>query len=379
MAFGLYLHFPFCRNNCSYCDFYKEIYQSRLEKEFFEALAVETELVAEEFAELDNWVATIFVGGGTPSLANLDMFESWLDQLRSLFYIPPDVEFSFECNPESVTLDMLERLQSLGVNRPTFGIQSFYPSLLKLLGRRHNPTDSHRAIYLAGALGFDNYGVDLLFGLPKQTTKMLSDDLDQFIALEPPHISFYQLTVEPDTALIKRVADGSLIMPDDDTVYAHYKGAVEQLSEYGYTRYEVGSFAKDGKTCRHNLGYWEGGDYLGLGPGAHSFMHGRRFANSSDLKKYTKTLLSGSRPVIIDESGLDSRMNEAIMLGLRLTRGIDRKRFAERFGVPVEERLVREQYDTFVESGHLIPDKGRLRLSDDGILLAEEITSRLVK
>ena len=162
MAFGLYLHFPFCRNLCSYCDYYKNLYDARLEKEFFEALAIETELVAEDYAELDNQISTIFVGGGTPSMANLDMFSTWLDQLRSLFYVSPDVEFSFENNPDSVTLERMQTMASLGINRPTFGIQSFVPSLLKLLNRKHNPNDSYHAVYLAGALGFVNFGVDLI-------------------------------------------------------------------------------------------------------------------------------------------------------------------------------------------------------------------------
>ena len=379
MAFGLYLHFPFCRNLCSYCDYYKNLYDARLEKEFFEALAIETELVAEDYAELDNQISTIFVGGGTPSMANLDMFSTWLDQLRSLFYVSPDVEFSFENNPDSVTLERMQTMASLGINRPTFGIQSFVPSLLELLNRKHNPNDSYRAVYLAGALGFDNFGVDLIFGLPKQTTKMLSADLDQLIDLNPPHISFYQLTIEPGTTLERRVASGSLSVPSSDEMFALYKGGVERLAEAGYNRYEVSSFAKEGKECRHNLGYWEGKDYLGLGPSAHSYMHGRRFSNSADVLKYSKTLLSGQRPIVPDESGHESRMNEAIMLGLRTSKGIDRRHFAERFGVAVEERLVRKQYDVFVESGHLIPDKGWLRLSDDGILQAEEITSRLIK
>ncbi|RME27610.1 MAG: coproporphyrinogen III oxidase family protein, partial [Candidatus Zixiibacteriota bacterium] len=229
MPFGLYLHFPFCRNRCSYCDFYKELYQAGLEKDFFDALAVETELVAEEYAALDNEIATIYVGGGTPSLVNLDFFATWLDQLRSLFYVGPEIEFSFENNPDSVTREKLLRLKELGVNRPVFGIQSFRPDLLKLLNRRHEPNDSHRCIYLANALGFDNYGVDIIFGLPKQNSEALSRDLDQIIDLAPPHISFYQLTVEPGTALADRVASGALKMPDPDFSFGLYRGGCERL------------------------------------------------------------------------------------------------------------------------------------------------------
>ncbi|RME24566.1 MAG: coproporphyrinogen III oxidase, partial [Candidatus Zixiibacteriota bacterium] len=212
-----------------------------------------------------------------------------------------------------------------------------------------------------------------------QNSEALSRDLDQIIDLAPPHISFYQLTVEPGTALADRVASGALKMPDPDFSFGLYRGGCERLMEAGYDRYEVSSFARKGYECRHNLGYWEGADYLGLGPSAHSFMHGRRFANTADVQAYIKALLSARRPLVVDESGFESRMTEAIMLGLRTARGIDRERFRQRFGIPVEERLVREQYHILVESGHLLPDKGRLRLSDEGLLMADEITRRLIK
>ena len=377
MPFGLYLHYPFCRNLCAYCDFYKVPHEAALEREYFEALSVETELVAEEYAELDNEVATVYVGGGTPSLMNLDLFATWLDQVRSVFYMG-EVEFSFECNPESVTRELLSRLRELGVNRPVFGVQSFRRDLLRRLTRVHNPGDSHRAVYLANALGFDNFGVDLIFGLPGQSSEALSRDLDQIIELEPKHVSFYQLTVEAGTPLHRQVSEGTVRLPDADFSHGLYRGGAERLAEAGYVRYEVSSFARPGYECRHNIGYWEGADYLGLGPSAHSFMHGRRFANTADVREYARTLLSGRRPLVVDESGFESRMTEAIMLGLRTAQGIDRAAFQRRFGVPVEERLVREEYHILVESGYLLPEKGRLRLSDEGLLLADEITRRLV-
>jgi len=379
MSFGLYLHFPFCRNKCSYCDFYKELYDHELERQYYKALQIETELVARQLDSSDKEISTIYIGGGTPSLTSLELFENWLNNLRSLFDIRSDVEFSFENNPESVTVDLLSWLEGLGVNRPAFGIQSFNVQLLRLLDRKHRPDDSHRAVYLANALGFGSFGVDFLYGLPNQTGKLLSVDLDELIDLNPPHVSFYHLTVEEGTPLYGRVKSDRLRMPDDDLTTALYRGGAALLTDAGYERYEICSFAKPGHECRHNLAYWEGGDYLGLGPAAHSFMDGRRFANSRDISKYVDSLLNGKRPLIVDESGLEQRMTEAIMLGLRTTRGINRSRFASRFGRQLEDRLERTQYDMLVESGHLIPDRGSLRLSDEGLLLADEITRRLVK
>jgi oxygen-independent coproporphyrinogen-3 oxidase len=312
-------------------------------------------------------------------MTSLKYFARWLDQLGATFQVPTGIEFSLECNPETVTAELLGVLKELGVNRPTFGIQSFNIRLLKLLNRKHQLGDSHRAIYLANTLGFDNYGVDMIFGLPKQTSAMFSADIDQLISLEPPHISFYQLTVEPGTNLARQVASGWLRLPGADAVHAMYRGGCERLAEAGYERYEVSSFAQPGYECRHNQAYWQGTDYLGLGPSAHSFMHGRRFANAANLSEYISKLNVGELPLVSDESGLTARMTEAIMLGLRTSRGIDRRQFSERFGCPVEDRLDPDQYQLLIESGHLIPDRGSLRLSEDGIDLADEITARLVK
>jgi len=378
MPFGLYLHYPFCRNRCSYCDFYKELYDQGLEKRFFHALATETDLLAARYSDKRD-ITSIFIGGGTPSLASRDLLADWLEKLNRRFTVSDDLEFSIETNPESVSLDLLEFYRSLGVNRPLFGVQSFNPRLLKLLDRRHRPHDSQRAVYHANGLGFENFGIDLIYGLPGQNSDLLAIDLDQLIDLDPPHISFYQLTVEAETPLARKLAAGALRLPDQELVHAMYRAGVQQMEEAGYRRYEVSSFARPGFECRHNLGYWEGDEYLGLGPSAHSFMDGMRFSNRDDLGIYLDELQAGRLPSVIDESGLEERMTEAIMLGLRTSQGISRRRFTQRFGVRLEERLDRRQYRMLVESGHLLPERGSLRLSDEGFCLADEITRRLVK
>ena len=379
MSLGLYLHYPFCRNRCSYCDFYKELYDEQLEEQFFGALATEADLLASEYANDHREVTSIFIGGGTPSLASRDLLADWLKTVKRRFSVSDHLEFSIETNPESVSLDLLEFYQHLGVNRPLFGIQSFDTRLLKVLDRRHFSHDSHRAVYQANALGFTNFGVDLIYGLPGQNSGMLAMDLDQLLDLEPPHISFYQLTVEEGTGLAEKVSAGTLRLPDQELAHAMYRGGAQQMEEAGYKRYEVSSFAKPGFECRHNLGYWEGDEYLGLGPSAHSFMDSERFANAADLRTYLDELQTGRLPRVIDKSGLEERMTEAILLGLRTTQGINRRRFSQRFGVPLKDRLDRKQYRILVESGHLVPDRGNLRLSDEGFYLADEITRRLLK
>ncbi|MBN1211451.1 MAG: radical SAM family heme chaperone HemW [candidate division Zixibacteria bacterium] len=380
MAFGLYVHFPFCKNRCSYCDFYKELHSVEQEKDFYEALKIETELVARDQAVIDPEISTVFIGGGTPTLSNIRRLTDWVELLKKHFTFAGDLEFSIENNPEFVTLEKLEAYRALGINRPVFGVQSFNEKLLKVLKRKHKPFSVYKSIYLTNVLGFENFGVDLIFGLPGQTARMLSADIDQLIDLEPPHISFYQLTVEPGTDLARRVHSGRLKMPDQELNLALYKGGCAQLAEHGYRRYEVSSFAREGFECRHNLGYWEGGDYIGLGPSAHSFVRGRRSSNVADVREYIESLTKkGKRPVVEDRSSLDDRMLEAIMLGLRTARGIDRHQFAARFGVALEKKLDQTQYKIFLESGHLLADSDSVRLSDEGIYLADEITRRLIK
>lgn len=379
MPFSVYLHFPFCRNKCSYCDFYKALYDPDEERRFYDALMIETRLRGEQWPSDDRIVTSIFVGGGTPSLTRIDFLAKWLDELKKQFTVLEGLEFSIENNPESVTVELLKSYRALEINRPTFGIQSFHPTLLKLLDRRHRIEDSHRAVYLTNALRFTNFGTDLIFALPQQTSRMLSSDLDQLLELDPPHVSFYQLTIEPETPLAREVAVGRVKPIDDDLALAMYRGGCEKLAEAGYHRYEVSSFAKPGFECRHNISYWEGSDYLGLGPSAHSFVQGRRFANVSSVGRYVAALDGGEYPIEVDRSGVEERMVEAIMLGLRMTRGIDRRAFADRFGQNVEDRLDRKQYDLLVESGHVIPDRGYIRLSENGFYVADEITRRLLK
>jgi len=379
MPFGLYLHFPFCRNRCSYCDYYKELYRSDQELDFWDALRIETDLTA-GILESHGTIDTIFVGGGTPSLANLDRFAEWLSHLRQFARLSDTLEFSIETNPESVDRDLLRAYRDIGINRPLFGIQSFNVDLLKLLDRRHDPFHSQRAIYLANALDFRNFGVDIIFGLPGQTHKQLEADLNQVIDLEPPHISYYQLTVEAGTALAQRVADGTVALQSGEDLHSMYRAGCEKFRDTGYSRYEVSSFAQPGFQCRHNLGYWKGGDYLGLGPSAHSFIDGRRYANLPSLPAYIKMLADDRRrPLVHDDSDNSDRMTEAIMLGLRTTRGVSRAEFASRFGSPLEDLLDEGQLRMLVASGHLITDRGVLRLSEEGLDLADEITRRLLK
>ena len=379
MSLSLYIHFPFCTNICSYCDFFKVPYDEPLEKTYFDALEAELLLIKDTIDPELRKLETIYIGGGTPSLINLSLLEHFLDRLRKFFEMPGEMEFSFEINPESIDSDRLAVIKELGVNRPIFGIQSFNVGLLTLLNRKHNLNDSFRAVYLARALGFDNFGIDMIFGLPKQTVRNLSDDLNQLVDLAPPHVSYYQLTVEKNTPLDTKIKDGTLQVPDSDLSAAMYRAINEELKGHGCFRYEISSYALPGYECKHNLRYWEGGDFLGLGPAAHSFIGNRRFANTSDLKLYLDSLSEHRRPLIFDADNEDSRIIETIMLGLRTTRGIARRAFQNRFGIPLEKVMDMASLKAMREANLIDSDEDSLKLSESGFLVADEIIRRLVK
>lgn len=382
MSFSLYLHFPFCHNKCSYCDFYKELYSTEWEKSFFDALKIETKLAVRKLRNESRHALrlnTIFVGGGTPSIATLDLFEDWFNLLKDEIEVAPGIEFSMECNPESVTQEKMERLQAIGVTRPTFGVQTFDKRLLKILDRKHNPHHTQQAVYITNALRFKQFGLDLIFGIPKQTSKILKEDLDQLLNLNPPHISYYQLTLEEGTPLHTRYEAGEFQMENQEVMAALFRIGCEKFKEAGYIHYEVSSFAKPGCECRHNIAYWQGDDYLGLGPAAHSFIEGERFYNPSSLVEYKAALDRGELPRAVDHSGKKERMIETVMLGLRTMWGINRRKFATKFETKLEEIINLSELELLSKAGYLVDEGSSVKLTGEGLYLADEIIARLVK
>nr|MBN2278638.1 radical SAM family heme chaperone HemW [candidate division Zixibacteria bacterium] len=379
MAISLYIHFPFCGNICGYCDFYREKYDPGLEEQFFKALIMELRLAKDTIDPDRRLIETIYIGGGTPSLIDFWHLKHLITMIREYFDLDPQLEFSMEINPESIDAEKLIALKDMGINRPVFGIQSFDSYPLTRLGRIHNLKDSYRAVYLAGANGFRNYGVDMMFGLPGQNSRRLSDDLNQLVDLAPPHISYYQLTVKPNSILERDVRDGKITLPDQDMMASMYRAIHEELKKHSYIRYEISSYAIPGFECRHNMNYWEGGDFLGLGPSAHSFIENRRFSNIPDLKKYIETISRGERPLIFDTIDPESRIAETIMLGLRTARGIGREEFRNRFGVSVDQVIDEKSLAAMLKENLIDMDNNSLRLTESGFPLADEIIRRLVK
>ncbi|MFH2035051.1 MAG: radical SAM family heme chaperone HemW [Candidatus Zixiibacteriota bacterium] len=379
MAISLYIHFPFCSNLCDYCDFYKISFKSEQENKYYLALQTELDLAVKSLKPEQRKLSTIYIGGGTPSLTNLNYLDNFINRVQKNFKLMNDLEFSFEINPESINKENLKQLKELGVNRPIFGMQSFNRPILKILNRKHKLDDSFRAVYLARSLGFNNFGIDMIFGLPRQTGRKLSEDLNQLIELAPPHISYYQLTVEEKTPLARKVEQGKIKTPDNELSSAMYRAINLELMKYNYFRYEISSWSKAGYECRHNINYWSGGDYLGLGPSAHSFIDNRRFANSPDLKLYLEKLSCNQRPLVFDDDSPQARMTEAIMLGLRTSDGINRSQFRKRFGMALGEALNGDSLHILKTAGLVEVGRTAIKLSESGFPLADEIVRRLVK
>lgn len=379
MSISLYIHYPFCNHICDYCDFYRTRYDTDLETEYFKALKTELTIVKNSFKPEERLLNTIYIGGGTPSLANLKKLESFLSALSNSFRFARDLEFSFEINPESIDKDKLGSLKNFGVNRPIFGIQGFNMKILNTLKRKHKLKDSYRAIYLARALGFENFGIEMIYGLPRQTGRNLSDDLNQLMELSPPHISYRRLIVEKNTPFYKKVKNKKLRMPNGNLTAAMYHAINVELIKHNYFRYEISSWSMPGFECRHNFSYWEGGEYLGLGPSAHSYTDNHRMANSADLKSYFGKLKNNQRPLTFDKTDKESRIIETIMLGFRTINGISRASFRKQFGMKIDEALNGDAYQILLKGGFIKSTKTAIKLTDNGFPVADEIIKRLVK
>ena len=317
---GLYVHFPFCARKCAYCDFPSYAGKLSLRAPYTQALCRE---IAERANSLPPLAAdTVFLGGGTPSLMQPQQMARILECLREHFTILPDAEITCEANPGSLSADFLSTLRELGVNRLSFGAQSAQETELKLLGRTHTWAQVEKSFGMARAAGFQNISLDLLTGLPGQDWETLRDTLEDALRLSPCHISCYSLIIEEGTPFYSQVQNGTLSLPDETAERAMYWNVVEYLQAEGFFQYEISNFAKPGMACRHNLNCWKREEYLGFGAAAAGFYRGERRRNPTDPEGY----LAGDPPEIQTVTPGDARF-ESVMLGLRMTAGLDASAF----------------------------------------------------
>ena len=323
---SLYIHIPFCARKCAYCDFASWPGLEARWADYFRALAQEIAAWSERLREYT--VATVFFGGGTPSLPDAGFIVRLLAEIRGRFALAPDAEITLEANPGTLTPEKLAAYRETGVNRLSLGVQSFDDGLLRALGRIHSAEEAREAVALARAAGFDNLNLDLMYGLPGQSPTQWLDTLDQALALGVEHISAYSLIVEPGTPMAARVEAGIAVPPDDDAVLAMQRAAIDRLASAGLARYEISNYARPGRACRHNLVYWLRGDYLGLGCAAHSMVDNVRFENPASFEEY----LSDVRGLNRREIPPEERREELLMLATRTVRGLSLDAWAEEFG-----------------------------------------------
>jgi len=375
---GIYIHIPFCERKCIYCDFYS-VENLNLIDRFTESLLKEIKIFSIEADFFnDSIFDTIYFGGGTPSLLEPAQIEKILNKLSQSFKISSNPEITLETNPGTVDKRKLLEFKNLGVNRISFGVQSFFDDDLKFLGRIHTGEDAFKCVNDSFEVGFENVSIDLIFGLPGQTVEKWLENLKFAVSLNVPHISAYNLIVERGTPLHELVSLGKVEIPEDEIQAQLYERTIDFLENAGYVHYEVSNYAFEGFECQHNLKYWQYENYIGFGPSAHSFWINKRWWNFANLNKYINALDLGKIPVanfeILDE---EKMIEEFIYLGLR-SKGINVARFKGKFGFEFVDGDIKDEIEELERAGYITIEDDFIKLTPKGFLLCDEIVLRLI-
>ena len=363
---GLYIHIPFCVKKCAYCDFYS-VSSSELHARYIDALNMQMKNLSRTYS--DRFFDTVYIGGGTPTILTEDLLKKLLCTVKQYFCISENCEFTIEANPATLDPYKLECLLVLGVNRLSIGCQSAHDRELKVLGRIHSYSDFVETFKISREAGFKNISVDLMYAIPNQTHESFMQSLEQVAALDPEHLSVYGLKVEPNTLFYKN--RDLLEFPDEDEYCQMYLGATEFLASHGYNKYEISNFCKAGFESRHNMRYWQMKDYLGLGPGAHSFVNGRRFAYLRDASKYIDAVNEGVQPLFSEDNIISEHdlLCEEFMLSMRLTQG---------YKIDGRLALDADTLSLYEKHGYLSVEGDTVRFTDRGFLVSNYILSQLI-
>jgi oxygen-independent coproporphyrinogen-3 oxidase len=366
---GLYVHIPFCSAICNYCNFNRGLLDEQLKVRYVSALDAEIRRSPEPATPADS----IYFGGGTPSLLSGPEIARVISALRESFAVDPRAEITLEANPETVTLASLQDFRDAGINRLSFGVQSFRDDELERLGRLHSAARARHAYADARAAGFDNISLDLMMWLPGQRVDQWLSSVDALIALEPDHASMYLLELYPNAPLREEMARAGWSQAPDEDAETMYLEALDRFDRAGYDHYEISNVARPGKRAVHNVKYWQDGEWLAFGCGAHATRGGERWRNVPVTMEYVLRIERGDSPVI-ERHALagDERLEDALFTGLRLREGLDLRAIAARYRVDVWERYGPE-LTRFVEAGLLVREPQRLRLTRPGMLLANEV------
>lgn len=384
---GLYVHVPFCEKVCHYCDFNKYLLRDGGIEDYLTALEREIALYGPDVASNGQpsdsadkvWFDTVFIGGGTPTALTAGQLERLLAAVMTGFRIAADAEVTIEANPGTLTDKKLAALKRGGVNRLSLGVQSLNDELLRTLGRIHTARQARECYDRARALGFDNISLDLMFGLPGQDETDWRTTLTEIVRWGPQHLSCYGLIIEEDTPFGELHARGELPLPGDEQELAMYEFAIDYLGQHGYDHYEIANWAAAGRQSRHNCIYWRNGEWLGLGPGAHSQWRGERFANVRLPGEYAALVAAGRLPVESRER-VDERtaQEDTVILGLRLREGVDAEGFARRFGVAVTD-VFGAEIDRAASVGLVEWHGHRLRLTERGLYLSNQVFQEFIR
>jgi len=374
MSLGLYVHIPFCSAICNYCNFNRGLFDAGLKDRYVQALLTEIARTGDG-APAD----TVYFGGGTPSLLEPSEVGAVIRACRESWDLSTDAEVTLEANPETVTQERLEEFRAAGVNRLSFGVQSFRDDELQRLSRLHSASRAAEAFAMARAAGFENISLDLMMWLPQQTVSHWLESVDALIALGPEHASMYLLEIYPNAPLRDAMARGHWSVAPEDAAVDMYLSGLDRMDSAGYVQYEISNTARPGRTSRHNLKYWRDGEWVGVGCGAHSTRGGARWKNLASTEEYISAVAAGGhaaidRRVLSDEE----RQEDALFMGLRLNAGLDLPALKARYGVDVWATYG-DELEPFVDQGLLVYDGRSLRMTRAGMPLANEMMAVFIR
>lgn len=372
---GIYIHVPFCKTRCAYCDFFSTTLHD-MKSRYVDALC--QELVMRRNYLHDTPIGTLYFGGGTPSQLSENDFHSIFNQIEEVYGLEACEEITLEANPDDLTDDYVEMLTTLPFNRISMGIQTFHEPTLQLIGRRHTAQEAIEAVHRCQQQGFTNISIDLIYGLPGETLEQWKEDLLMAFSLKVQHISAYHLTYEQGTRLWQMLQRKEICEVDEDTSVELFRILCEEMQKAGYEHYEISNFALSGFRSRHNSAYWHEVPYLGCGPGAHSFDGDSREWNVSSLPKYIETLEQGQRNYEQETLDKDTRYNEFIMTRLRTCEGFSLSDLQQRFGQAYHDYCL-HLATPYMRQGLLLQKENTLRLSREGIFVSDDIISDLMR
>jgi len=375
---GVYIHIPFCKTKCPYCSFSSAPLIGQAPITYLDAVINQAQLMASHPWTKTIQFSSLFIGGGTPTIYRGGELEKLIDSCRSLFPFTMNPEITVETNPNTVSRESLTALHRAGVNRLSIGVQSFSDNLLKTIGRSHTSSQARESVQLAQEIGFETVNIDLIFGLPGQTVKEWQASLDQALAFDPGHISLYELMIEEETPFAQNHDQGILNLPSEDDVVLMLEAILQRTEKAGYQRYEISNYAKPGKECRHNMNYWQNGQYLGLGASAFSCIEGMRIKNV-DAPALFITLVNQQKSPFesIECLSLEASFRESVIMGLRMVEGISVSDMQERYGISMMD-YYGSTFKNLEDSGLLQQSENRIRLSAKGFPIANQVLSQLV-